>query len=112
MPRVAAARSIGVSSTAAAARSWRSGANLVLWLLIVVGILLGAAAAAPERLVHRLPGAALWKERELRIGSAAAGVALLVGVAIATQQSWGMRRIFSRRVGAGPVREAGRARPE
>lgn len=87
MPRVAAARSIGVSSTAAAARSWRSGANLVLWLLIVVGILLGAAAAAPERLVHRLPGAALWKERELRIGSAAAGVALLVGVAIATQLS-------------------------
>ncbi len=87
VPRVAAARSIGVSSTAAAARSWRSGANLVLWLLIVVGILLGAAAAAPERLVHRLPGAALWKERELRIGSAAAGVALLVGVAIATQLS-------------------------
>ncbi len=82
---VAAARSLGVS--APAGRSWRSGANLVLWILIVVGVLLGAAAVAPERLVHRLPGAAFWKERELRIGSAAAGVALLVGVAIATQLS-------------------------
>ncbi len=82
-----AARSVGISTSAAAGRSWRSGANLVLWLLIVVGIFLGAAAAAPERLVRRLPGAAFWKERELRIGSAAAGVALLVGVAIATQLS-------------------------
>ena len=85
--RVAAAGSLSVSSSAAAGRSWRSGANLVLWILIVVGVLLGAAAVAPERLVHRLPGAAVWKERELRIGSAAAGVALLVGVAIATQLS-------------------------
>jgi hypothetical protein len=59
----------------------------VLWILIVVGVLLGAAAAAPERFVRRLPAAAVWKERELRIGSAAAGVALLVGVAIATQLS-------------------------
>jgi hypothetical protein len=83
--RVAAVHSLSVS--ASADRSWRSGANLMLWILIVVGVLLGAAAVAPERLVHRLPGAAFWKERELRIGSAAAGVALLVGVAIATQLS-------------------------
>jgi hypothetical protein len=85
--RVAAARTVGVSTAPASSRSWRSGANLVLWLLVVLGVLLGAAAAAPERLVQRLPGAAFWKERELRIGSAAAGVALLVGVAIATQLS-------------------------
>jgi hypothetical protein len=84
--RVAAARSIGIS-TPAAGRSWSSGANLVLWILIVMGVLLGVAAAAPERLVRDLPGAAFWKERELRIGSAAAGVALLVGVAISTQLS-------------------------
>jgi hypothetical protein len=84
--RAAAARSISIS-TAAASRSWSSGANLVLWILIVIGVLLGAAAAAPERLVRDLPGAAFWKERELRIGSAAAGVALLVGVAISTQLS-------------------------
>jgi hypothetical protein len=75
------------STPGAAGRSWSSGANLVLWILIVLGVLLGAAAAAPERLVRDLPGAAVWKERELRIGSAAAGVALLVGVAISTQLS-------------------------
>ncbi len=81
-----ARRAASVATRVAAGRAPPSaGTNLMLWLLVVIGVLLAGAAAAPRWLFRPLHLHGLWEERELRIGTAAAGVALLVGIAIATQ---------------------------
>lgn len=59
--------------------------SVMLWLMIAAGILFGAAAVAPERMFRRLGVGGRLPALDARIISAAAGVALLVGVIVATQ---------------------------
>ncbi len=69
----------------AVSRSQTAGTNPMMVLLVVIGVLLGAAAAAPKRLVQRIRLPGRWEEREVRMVTAGSGVALLLGIAIATQ---------------------------
>jgi hypothetical protein len=72
------------------ASTWSSGlettfVSLMLWLMIAAGVLFGAAAVAPERIFRRLGVGGRIPQHDARVISAAAGVALLVGVIVATQ---------------------------
>jgi hypothetical protein len=82
---VTATPSEGGSSGSPSIRSGPTDAHMITWLLIALGLLLGAAAAAPRGLFKRLGVAGFREEQELRISSAAAGLALLAGVVVATQ---------------------------
>jgi hypothetical protein len=73
-----------VASTASSGLATTFG-SLTLWLMIAAGILFGAAAVAPERMFRRLGVGGRTPARDARIISAAAGVALLIGVIVATQ---------------------------
>ena len=55
-----------------------------VWIVVVLGLILGAAAAVPSRLLWRAGVPVGSRERELRIAAIGAGAALLIGVIAAT----------------------------
>jgi hypothetical protein len=55
-----------------------------VWIVVVLGLILGAAAAIPSRLLWRAGVPVGSRERELRIAAIGAGAALLIGVIAAT----------------------------
>jgi hypothetical protein len=81
-----AAASVAAEPAAAtrAASSSTSDTRLWSWVAIVVGIVLGSVAGLPTRLARGVGLERLAEERELRLGIAGAGAALLVGVVVAT----------------------------
>jgi hypothetical protein len=55
-----------------------------IWLVVVLGLILGALAATPHRLLARVGVHFESRERELRVAAIGAGAALLLGVIAAT----------------------------
>jgi hypothetical protein len=72
-------------AAAASAHPTNTAVSLTIWAMIAVGVLFGAGAVAPERAFRRLGVGGRIRPHDARIVSAAAGVALLVGVVVATQ---------------------------
>lgn len=73
------------SDVAAATRSRRSFASLIPWLLIAAGVVLAAGALAPKSLFRLLPIAGERQDSEVRASLAVVGIAVWVGVFLATQ---------------------------
>lgn len=73
-------RTVAVSQTTAASK--QSGAGV--WLVVLLGLVLGALAATPHRFFARAGVHVVSRERELRMAAIAAGAALLLGVIAAT----------------------------
>jgi len=69
---------------AAPTSTGRDWTHILTWVAVVAGILLGLLAAVPNRFARGMGLSWLAEERDLRLGVAGAGAALLVGVALAT----------------------------
>lgn len=82
--QVPASAAKAVASTTSA-RPTTTTVRLTIWAMIAIGVLFGAGAVAPERAFRRLGVGGRIRPHDARLVSAAAGVALLVGVVVATQ---------------------------
>ncbi len=71
----------------ATATSGNSSQQLVIWIAVIGGLLLGGVAALPDGLLRRTRFMATIGERELRVGALGAGAAVLLGVIVATLAS-------------------------
>ena len=64
-----------------------SSQQLVIWVAVIGGLLLGGVAALPDGVIRRTRFLATIGERELRVGALGAGAAVLLGVIVATLAS-------------------------
>jgi hypothetical protein len=86
LPRVTNTSRVSSSTSQPASKTFlNAAANLMPLILIALGLLLAIGAAAPRRLVIRLPVPSRLDDHELRVASAAGGLAVLLGVIVATQ---------------------------
>jgi hypothetical protein len=79
-----AARSPVSHVAPATASASKSHGSIGVWIVVVLGLLLGFLAAVPRELLVRAGVDVGVREREVRLAAVVAGAALLVGVIVAT----------------------------
>jgi hypothetical protein len=88
-PAKAAARSSAPSvaastPVAATSASDQQPVGIGIWIVVALGLLLGAVAATPQRVLTQIGVRAGPHEREIRLAAVAGGAAVLIGVIVAT----------------------------